>query len=269
MNTILEQGIDRIDAPLKVTGRATYAFEHQVESSAYAVLAMSRIAKGRIESIRTRAAQNSPGVLLVMTHMNAPKLSTLQNQKHNAPTSRVLNVLQDNLVRFANQPIGLVVAETLEQAQEGARLLKVDYAIEAHHVDLARRASQGYSPTKAGGGGDPSISHRGDVESGLKNAAAHLSRVYTTPAEVHNPMEPHATIAVWNAPNRLTLYDATQGVSSDQERVAELLGIPPQNVRVISPYLGEVASVVRDRFGHTLSSPRWRRDNSTGPLSWK
>ncbi len=238
MNNILGKGIDRIDAPLKVTGRATYSFEHVVANPAYAVLVMSTIAKGRIQSMNTLAAERAPGVLVVMTPFNSPKLATLNNQKASSPTSRVLNVLQDNLVHYANQPIGLVVAETLEQAQEGARLVQTIYSVETHHVDLAARAATAYSPAKAGGGGDPSNSLRGDVNSGLSSASAHIDCIYTTPAEVHNPMEPHATIAVWDKPDHLTLFDATQGVSSDQERVAALLGLTPENVRVISPYLG-------------------------------
>ncbi len=235
---ILGQPLNRIDGPLKVTGRATYAYEHQIPNVVYAALVMSTIAKGRIVEINAAAAQRLPGVLLVMTHLNSPKLPTLQNAKQTAPTSRVLTVLQDNMVRYANQPIGLVVAESLEQAQEGARLIKPKYALEPHHVDLAARASAGYSPAKAGGGGDPSVSHRGDVDAALRTAHTRMQHVYTTPAEVHNPMEPHATIAVWSDAEHLTLYDATQGVFSDQERVAALFGIPAQNVHVISPYLG-------------------------------
>jgi len=238
MENILGEPLNRVDGPLKVTGRATYAYEHQVVNPAYAVMVMSTIAKGRITAMNTLAAQRSAGVLLVLTHLNSPKLQSLQNPKQSAPTSRVLNLLQDPLVRYANQPIGLVVADTLEQAKEGARLIKTRYAVAPHHVDLAARSAQGYSPAKAGGGGDPSTSQRGDVNAGLREAAIRMEHVYTTPAEVHNPMEPHATIAVWDKPDHLTLFDATQGVSSDQERVASLLGIPVENVRVISPYLG-------------------------------
>ncbi len=142
------------------------------------------------------------------------------------------------MVHYANQPIGLVVAETIEHALESARLIKTRYVLETHHVDLAPRAGAGYSPAKAGAGGDPSISHRGDLSAGLRDASARIEHVYTTPAQVHNPMEPHATIAIWESRDRLTLYDATQGVFSDQERVASLLGLPAANVRVISPYLG-------------------------------
>ena len=238
MDDILGQPVDRIDAPLKVTGRATYAYEQQVANPAYAVLVMSSIAKGRIASIDANAAEQSAGVLLVMTHRNSPKLPSLQNQKSNSPTGRVLQVLQDNVIRYANQPVALVVGETLEQAKEGARLVSIRYVTEIHHVDLARRAAEGYAPPKAGGGGDPSMSNRGDVERGLKEAQARFENVYTTPPEVHNPMEPHATIAVWDKPDHLTLFDATQGVFSDQERVAGLLGMAPENVRVVSPYLG-------------------------------
>jgi xanthine dehydrogenase YagR molybdenum-binding subunit len=238
MNNILGKGIDRIDAPLKVTGKATYAFEHQVANPVYAALLMSTVAKGRIARMNTLAAERAPGVLLVMTPFNSPKLASLKGEKKTSPTSRVLNVLQDNLVLYANQPIGLVVAETLEQAQESARLVQTTYLNEPHRVHLAARAAAGYSPAKAGGGGDPSNSLRGDVHTGLTSATARIDRVYTTPAEIHNPMEPHATIAVWDTPDHLTLFDATQGVSSDQERVAALLGLAPENVRVISPYLG-------------------------------
>lgn len=238
MENILGQPIDRIDAPLKVTGKATYAYERPVPNSVYAVLVMSTIARGRITAMDTRGTERSAGVLLVLTHLNSPKLPSLQNPNGSSPTSRVLNVLQDNLVRYANQPIGLVVAETFAQAQEGARLIKTRYSVEPHHVDLASRASLAYSPAKAGGGGDPSVSRRGDLNAGLSEATTRIDHVYTTPAEVHNPMEPHATVAVWDAPDRLTLFDATQGVFSDQERVASLLGLPPSNVRVISPYLG-------------------------------
>jgi len=105
-------------------------------------------------------------------------------------------------------------------------------------VDLAARAALGYSPAESGGGGDPSNSSRGSVEQALAQTASRISHVYGTPFEVHNPMEPHATIAHWDGPDYLTLYDTTQGISSDQERVAALLGLKPENVLVISPFLG-------------------------------
>jgi len=238
MSEILGSPLDRIDGPLKVTGSATYTYEHRVPDCVYGVLVTSTIAKGRILSFDTKAAESSPRVLLVMTHLNSPKLPELKDQKKTSPTSRVLQVLQDDKILYGNQPIAVVVAETLETAKEAAQLVKVHYLTETPHVDLAARAALGYSPAKAGGGGDPSNSSRGSVEQGLAQTASRISNVYGTPFEVHNPMEPHATIAHWDGPDYLTLYDTTQGISSDQERVAALLGLKQENVLVISPFLG-------------------------------
>ena len=235
---LIGQPMSRIDGRLKVTGRATYAYEQQVPRAVYAVLITSAIAKGRIASMDTAAAERSPGVLFVMTHATAMKLPPLQNQKKSPPIGRILQCCQDNVVRYANQPIGLVVAETLEAAAEGAQLVQTRYVAETPHVAIESRASEAYTPEKVGGAGDPASSHRGDMQSGLSQASSRVNAVYATPFEVHNPMEPHATIAVWDAPDRLTLYDATQGVFSDRKRVAELFDLKPENVRVISPYLG-------------------------------
>ncbi len=238
MEEIIGQPIDRIDGRLKVTGRAPYAYEQKVPNAAYAVMVMSTVAKGRIVSIETNRAEKSTGVLLVMTHANAPKLESLKAQPKAPPTGRVVQVLQDDIVRYANQPVALVVADTFENASEGARLVSVKYESEPHNVDLESRLNSTFTPAKAGGGGDPSVSYRGDMEAGMTAAQARIDHVYWTPFEVHNPMEPHATIAVWDAPDHLTLYDATQGVFSDQKRVASLFSLKPENVRVISPYLG-------------------------------
>jgi xanthine dehydrogenase YagR molybdenum-binding subunit len=242
MGDLIGKPLDRVDGRLKVTGRAPYAYEHNVPNVAYAVMLMSTIAKGRITSIDTRVAERSPGVLLVMTHLNAPKLPQLMNQNKGPEAgrspSRVVQGLQDDLVRYANQPIGVVVAETFEDARQAASLVKIRYSVEPHRVGLESRLSDAYTPQKAGGGGDPAVSKRGDIDAGMAEASARIDHVYSTPFEVHNPMEPHATIAVWDSPDHLTLYDATQGVFTDRGRVASLFGLPPENVRVISPYLG-------------------------------
>ncbi len=242
MPELVGQPISRIDGTLKVTGRATYAYEQKVPNALYGVMVMSSIAKGRITSLDTRDAERAKGVLLVMSHLNVPKLPQLEKQNSSGstgrPTGRVLQVFQDNVIHYANQPIALVVAETLEEASEGARLVQVRYLAEQPQVDLGSRMGQAYGPKKAGGGGDPSVSRRGDIQAGLSQADKRLEQVYWTPHEVHNPMEQHATVAVWDRPDHLTLYDATQGVFSCRERVAGLFGIPQENVHVISPYLG-------------------------------
>lgn len=238
MPEVIGQPLDRVDGRLKVMGRATYTYEHQIPNVVPAVLLTSSIAKGRIASMDTQAAERTPGVLLVLTHANAMKSPELQNQKKEPPVGRVVQVLQDNVVRYSNQPIAVVVAETIEAASEAAQLIKVEYVAEQPEVDLASRASQAYSPAKVGGAGDPGSSHRGDMTAGMSEANAKLEHVYETPYEVHNPMEPHATIAVWDSADHLTIYDTTQGVFSDQGRVAGLFGLKPENVHVLSPYLG-------------------------------
>ncbi len=238
MDDLIGQPLDRIDGRVKVTGRAVYAYEHDVPNAAYAVMVVSTIASGRIVSMDTHAAEQAQGVVLVMTHQNSLKPPGTQNQSKTSPPGHAVQVLQDDLIYYPNQPIGVVVAETFADAIAGAQLVQVRYAPQAPQIDLESRLAAAYAPEKAGGGGDSAASHRGDIQAGMDQAEKHIDNVYWTPFEVHNPMEPHATIAVWDAPDRLTIYDATQGVFSDRGRVAEVFGLQPQNVRVISPYLG-------------------------------
>ena len=238
MPQLIGQPLDRVDGRLKVTGRATYAYEHKVANAAYGVLVTSTVAKGRITSIDTRAAESTQGLLLVMTHQNAMKLPSLQSQKKSPPAGRVIQVFQDDVVHYHNQPVALAVAETLEQAAAAAELIRVTYTKERPEVDLDGRAAQAYEPKKVGGAQEPSSSKRGDMQAGLSAADHRIHQVYRTPFEFHNPMEQHATIAVWDKPDHLTLYDATQGVFTDRDRVAEVLSMSPENVHVISPFVG-------------------------------
>jgi len=233
MEDLIGKPLDRVDGPLKVTGRAPYAYEQQVPNAAYAVLVTSTIANGRIASIDTRAAERSRGVSLVMTHLNAPRLSGVAHDTTGGP-GHVLQVLQDNVVHYANQPVAVVVADTFENADEGAFLVQVRYAAAMPHTDLESRLSQAYAVADSQDG----EKRRGDPEAGMAEAETRIEHVYWTPFEVHNPMEPHATIAVWDSPDHLTLYDATQGIFNDRGRLASFFGLQPDAVRVISPYLG-------------------------------
>ena len=139
---------------------------------------------------------------------------------------------------YSNQPIAMAVADTLENATHAAELIRVQYRAESFNVSLERAMSSAFNPQKAGSSGDPADSNRGDVKAGATQAAAQTKHLYVTPSAAHNPMEPHATIAVWEGDSKLTLYDATQGVFSDRQRVATLLGLHPDDVRVVSPFLG-------------------------------
>jgi xanthine dehydrogenase YagR molybdenum-binding subunit len=228
--------IDRVDGRDKVTGRARYAVEHPLANAAHAVLIVSTIARGRVTAMDTSLAARVPGMLAIMTPMNAPRLRPAGQSERSA--KRELTLLQDDRVRYAGQPIGVVVAETLEDATEAATLVRVRYAPEPHEVTLERAAARLHTPKEAGRPDQPADERRGDVERGLAEAEVRIEHVYTTPFEAHNPMEPHATTAAWDGPRRLLLYDATQGVFGCRSRVAELLGLDPGDVRVLTPYLG-------------------------------
>ncbi|MBK4737400.1 xanthine dehydrogenase family protein molybdopterin-binding subunit [Noviherbaspirillum pedocola] len=234
MSTI-GQGVDRVDGRDKVTGRATYAAEHRLPGIAHAVLVTSTIASGRIVGIDAGTAERMRGVVLVMTHRNAPKLPKGGRGAVDPPAGRVLNLLQDDEVLYSNQPVALVVAETLEQARDAARAVRVHYAAHAPTMDFDRARFNAAKPEKAKQ--EPADSRRGDLQAGIDAAAEQIDVGYRTPMEHHNPMEPHATIAAWEG-EHLTLYDSTQYVSGDARTVAKVLGLPNERVRVICPYVG-------------------------------
>lgn len=231
------QPLTRVEGRTKVTGKALYTADQPVPNCAYAVLVMSSIAKGRIVSIDTQNAVKLPGVLAIMTHENTPKLPKPKNAEPSQSPPRIIQLLQDDRVLYANQPIAIAIAETLETAQEAARLVTPRYAPLAPSVQLEPNLARVYTP-KTAGNGESTDSARGDFAAGMEQAEVKIEHVYHTPFETHNPMEPHATTAVWDGEDKLTLYDATQGLFVDRERVATLLGLEPDNVRVISLVLG-------------------------------
>jgi xanthine dehydrogenase YagR molybdenum-binding subunit len=230
--------LDRVDGRLKVTGGALYALEQRVEHPAHAVILTSTIAKGRVKSVDTAAAAKAPGVLAVLTPENAPRLPGAQQGGGGGgrPAMRVPTLLQDDLVHYNGQPIGVVVANTLEQAMSAARLVRVRYAAEEPVLDMAtapRNPPDQVHPL----GGERSYS-RGDVEQGLRDADVRLDETYTTPLENHNPMEMHSSIAQWDGDAKLTLYESTQGIFSVRNTLARTFGLKPENVLVLSPFTG-------------------------------
>ena len=227
------QGLDRVDGPLKVTGRAAYAPETAVANAARAVLVTSAISVGRIAQIDTAEAERAPGVLAILTHKNAAQLAGARAHDQG---DRVLQVLQDDQIVYNDQPIAIVVAESLETAEHAASLVRVKYEAKAPNVDLAAEKSAPYKPEKTARG--PTDTDTGDFDSGLAQAAVQVDQTYSTPAENHNPMEPHGTVVVWQGNDRVTLYDSTQGVFGVRKRIAKLFDLRPENVRVISLYIG-------------------------------
>jgi xanthine dehydrogenase YagR molybdenum-binding subunit len=224
------QGIDRVDGRLKVTGQARYAAEFAVPGVVHAVLVNSTIGSGAITGFDLAAAQAMPGVLAIITPDNAPKLR-IGSQSVHAP------LLQDRDVHFNGQHIAVVVAETLDQADAAASLVRVRYRRDEPVTSMDAVLGQAYTPKSFRNGARPADSRRGDPDSAFDDAVAKVDASYITPIEHHNPMEPHATIARWDG-NRLTVWTATQGISGAQQALASLFGIDQADVHVICPYVG-------------------------------
>ncbi len=242
--------LDRVDGPLKVTGRATYAYEHQVPGAAFGVLVVSSIAKGRIASIDTSKASKQPGVLLVMTHENAPKVAKQEKKDDQPPVlGSAWQALQDDRIYYGGQPIAVVVAQTSTQARAAAKMVTDDVQPRSLRTIYTAGWGKAYSPKKAGGGGEPWRATVGTSMQPFGMRGTSWMRCTGFLFQFHNPMEPHATIAQWTGPDSLTVYDATQGIFGDADKIAKVRWVlKPENVRVISPYLGG---------GYCSKGPTW------------
>jgi xanthine dehydrogenase YagR molybdenum-binding subunit len=234
---------ERVDGAEKVTGRAKYTAEHNLPNLAYAVFVTSAIAKGTIKSIDTSKALTMPGVLDVIYYANCPAVpgygTNAAERPKNVSEWRGHKVLHDNKVRFFGQPIALVVADSLENANAAIRFVKATYETETFETNFDK-ARLDPANLKA-----PINYKRG--EGNTKTIAASVEAEYHIPIEVHNPMELQATIAYWEAEDKLLLYDKTQGPKSTQGIMARTFGLPEKNVRVIAENVGGA-------FGSSLRS---------------
>ncbi|HEX4268514.1 MAG TPA: xanthine dehydrogenase family protein molybdopterin-binding subunit [Steroidobacteraceae bacterium] len=220
--------LERMDGKLKVTGTAPYAFEQRVQQPAYLHPVQSAIARGRIRAIDTGAAERVEGVIAVITPRTAPRLASDDNKE--------LWVLQSDEIHFRGQFIAAVVAESMEAARLAADLVQVDYDVAEHDVRFHAGRNDLYAP-KTVNPSYPTDTDVGDAEAAFSAAAVKVDATYSTPMEYNQPMEPHSTIAIWDAA-RLTLYDSTQSAHSVRTKVAATLGLRPDQVRVVSPYVG-------------------------------
>src|SRR5260221_7292328 len=227
--------LNRIDGVQKVTGAAKYAYEYPVDNVTYVFPVQSTIAKGRVVSIDASAARALPGVIAVLSHENAPRVAPLDDALA-VFQSDALTVFQSDAVAYHGQFVAAVVAETSEIARQAASLVVVRYEEQPHDVEL--RADRGdLSTPERLINGDESDTESGDVEAALTPAAVSLDHTYTTPAEHINPLEPHATTAIWSDEG-VTLYDANQGAHFIRDAVAAAFRLPPERVRVIARYVG-------------------------------
>ena len=214
MTTITERGsigasLDRRDGPQKVTGTAAYAYEHRFDNPLYLFPVQSHVARGRVTRVDARAAEALPGVVAV---------------------------LQAAEVDYRGEYVGAAVAETLETARYAASLVRVSYSEEPHDVELRADRDDLYAPERVNPD-YPTDTEEGDFDREFSSAAVQLDETYTTPMEHNNPMEPHTTVALWEAGD-LTLYESTQGPHWTRGPLAQVFGLDPDRVRVIAPYVG-------------------------------
>ncbi|MEU1785810.1 xanthine dehydrogenase family protein molybdopterin-binding subunit [Streptomyces sparsogenes] len=221
---------ERRDGPAKVTGTAPYAAEHPFTAPAHAHPVQATVARGTITAIDTEAASAVPGVLAVLTHENAERLASDEDKE--------FWVLQSPEVFFRGQFVAVVVADSAEAAREAAEAIEVSYDEHDHEVVLRTDHPDLYAPEQVNPA-YPTDTEDGDVEAGLASAAATIDATYTTPAYHNNPMEPHTTVARWDAATRhLTLHDSTQSVHGVRELIAPLFGLEVEQVSVIAPHIG-------------------------------
>jgi xanthine dehydrogenase YagR molybdenum-binding subunit len=225
------QALVRRDGVDKVRGTAVYAMETPVEHPAYAHPVQATIARGRVTAMDTDAAEALDGVLTVLTPFTAERLADASDAEY--------AVLQSPEVAFRGQLIGVVVAETSELAREVADGITVSYEEQPHDSELRTDRPDLYAPEQVNAG-HPTDSSEGDVEAAMRSAEVTLDHTYETQMLHNNPLEPHATTALWDpdAAVPLTLWDSTQGVHPDRSAVSEVFGLDEQQVRVVCPYVG-------------------------------
>jgi xanthine dehydrogenase YagR molybdenum-binding subunit len=226
--TAIGAPLDRFDGPLKVAGTAPYAYEHHVDNPLYLYPLHSDIARGRVARIDASEAEALPGVIAVISHHNAPTLADTRD--------RELAILQSDEVAFRGQYIGAVVAETLEIARHAASLVNISYDEEPHDATFTTDRDDLYTPERLNAG-FPTDTEEGNVDEAFSSAAVTLDGTYTTPMEHNNPMEPHTSVALWEAGD-LTLYESTQGAHAFRRSISRLFGLDRERVRVVALYVG-------------------------------
>jgi len=229
--SVIGKKTPRVDGPLKVSGKAMYASDHHFPGMVYAVPVCSTIANGEIQSIDTAAAEKMPGVRAIFHRRNIGRLARAEvNHEFGADMSRLDErrpPLEDDVVRYYGQYVALAVADTFAQATAAADAVKVTYREQSPNVDerLAPETNQKVE------------SERGDPGKAFAESEIQVDQTYGLPPETHNPIELHASVAVWDG-STFTLYETSQGVVNHRNVLAQMLGVPKENVRVITKFLG-------------------------------
>jgi xanthine dehydrogenase YagR molybdenum-binding subunit len=245
----------RVEGREKVTGKAKYAAEFALPGLTYGVLATSPIAKGKITRIDTTAAAREPGVIAVLTHQNLPKLAKTPNDaqgKKDIGAPMGFLPLTGDEIFYAAQPVALVVADTIEHATHAATLVQVTYQKGEPLANFKQPKAELFDPEKVQDGKQKGHTRRGEPQAAFASAPIQLTATYNHPVYNHNPMEPGSTTAHWEAPDRLTIYESTQGVTRTQSAVAAMTGMPREQIRVITKYLGGGFGCKGATWPHTI-----------------
>ncbi|HEV2782859.1 MAG TPA: xanthine dehydrogenase family protein molybdopterin-binding subunit [Actinophytocola sp.] len=247
MTGLIGRGVERVDGRAKVTGAATYAADHRIPGVLHGFLVMSTIARGEITELDTSESLAYPGVVAVYTHQNMLPLTVPPD----FPYPKRFIPLQDTRIHHNGQPVAYVVAETLEQAQEAATLVRVRYRVEAPAAHLADALDEAYLPPNFRD--RPNEIIRGDAAAALAAAEVRVEQEYTSPMQHHNPIEPHTTTAVWDG-DWLTLYESAQGVVLARRIVGQAFAkyVREEDIRIVSPYLGGGFGAKGPTWPHTL-----------------
>jgi xanthine dehydrogenase YagR molybdenum-binding subunit len=227
----------RLDGPLKVKGQARFSAEIVMDGMAYAALVYSTIPKGRIVAFDTAAADAAPGVVLVMTYHNAPRMKRIPYfmQVPKSAAGDNLPVLQDDQVHWNGQPVALVLAETQEQADYAKSLVKVRYEAQSATTSFAAAKAQGQEIGNFQG--EPLDKTVGEPEAAFAKAPFQVDAAYITPRHSHNAMEPHAVTLAWIG-DKLRVHDTTQAVVHTAWSLSHAFGLDEKQVHVTSPYVG-------------------------------
>jgi xanthine dehydrogenase YagR molybdenum-binding subunit len=241
MTAAIGQPIDRVDGPRKVTGTARYSAEIALPHLTHAVVVGAVVASGRVRVIDSSEAEGADGVVAILTHRNLPKIASqpplFPSLFGRAAPGETFFPMQDDIVHYAGQPVAIVVAEELEQAQHAATLVRLGYDELPSLTTVGQGRDRSYEPQRIFGGLVPGRIVHGDVDAGLAHADVRVEATYRFAANHHNPIETGATTAVWDD-GQLTLYDSTMGITATRLTVAEYLGLSPTNIRVITQFVG-------------------------------
>lgn len=237
---VIGHGFPRIDGPKKVCGVAQYTSDHAFPGLVYAVPVTATITTGRITALDPDAALHMPGVIQVF-HAGNFSDQVYRKKGGGGKTDEARPPLADDRITYYGQYVALVVANTYEQAVAGADAVKVSYAADKANVDMRLRAEEKESVD----------TERGDVAKGFAAAPVQVDQTYTTPPQTHNPIELHASVALWNG-KEFTLYETSQAIMNHRMVMAQMLGVAPEQVRIITEYLGSGFGGKLWPWGHSL-----------------